>query len=166
MSPESTANFVNTHPAEMSEPGLAESLRTVREVHRSQPLTLEIHESAVSDLQSMNSLKNVLEELDIQLAYDDFGSGQARLVELIEIRPDYLKFDISLVHNIDGASAQHQQMVASLVRMVRDLGVVPLAEGIETEEEYEVCREIGFELAQGYYFGRPAPAIACGPEAR
>ncbi len=152
--------FVNTHPAELSEPGLDEALRSVREVNRSQALTLEIHESAVSDLATMNRLKKLLEELDIKLAYDDFGSGQARLVELIEIRPDYLKFDISLVHHIHAATAQRQQMVASLVRMVRELGVVPLAEGIESQEEYKACQEIGFELGQGYYFGRPAPAVA------
>lgn len=151
--------FVNTHPAEMAEPGLADSLRSVREVNPDQRLTLEIHESAVSNLHSMSELKKVLEELDIHLAYDDFGSGQARLVELIEIRPDYLKFDISLVHNIDSATEQRQQMVASLVRMVRELGVTPLAEGIETRDEYEACRELGFELGQGYFFGRPAPAV-------
>ncbi len=48
-------------------------------------------------------------------------------------------------------------MLASLVAIVRDLGVQALAEGIETEEEAEVCRQMGFDSAQGYFFGRPAP---------
>ncbi len=45
-------------------------------------------------------------------------------------------------------------MLASLVAIVRDLGVQALAEGIETEEEAEVCRQMGFDSAQGYFFGR------------
>ncbi len=48
-------------------------------------------------------------------------------------------------------------MLASLVTIVKDLGVQALAEGIETEGEAEVCRQMGFDTAQGYYFGRPAP---------
>lgn len=152
--------FVNTHPGEMLEAGLEESLIAVREVNSDQPLTLEIHESAVSDLSGMAKLKELLTDLGIRLAYDDFGSGQARLVELIEIRPDYLKFDISLIRGIDSASAQRQQMVASLVRMVRELGVAPLAEGVETKEEHDTCCQMGFELCQGFFFGRPAPAVA------
>ena len=49
-------------------------------------------------------------------------------------------------------------MIHSLVQIVRNLNVIPLAEGIETGDEAIVCRELGFELAQGYYFGRPAAA--------
>jgi len=51
-------------------------------------------------------------------------------------------------------------MVAALVGMTRDLGVLALAEGIEIEEEATVCRQIGFDQAQGYYFGRPTPSLS------
>ena len=71
---------------------------------------------------------------EIGLAYDDFGAGQARLVELVDVPPDYLKFDMRLVQNLDSASLERQRMLASLVKMVHDLGITPLAEGIETEE--------------------------------
>ncbi len=54
-------------------------------------------------------------------------------------------------------------MIASLVKMVRDLGIVALAEGVETAAESATCRELGFELAQGFYHGKPAPAPNCGP---
>ena len=50
-------------------------------------------------------------------------------------------------------------MVQTLVSMVRDFGISPLAEGIEKDAEAEICREIGFELAQGYHFGRPKSEI-------
>ena len=49
-------------------------------------------------------------------------------------------------------------MLATLVKMAQELGVVTLAEGVECDAESEVCREIGFELAQGFYYGEPAPA--------
>jgi EAL domain-containing protein (putative c-di-GMP-specific phosphodiesterase class I) len=147
--------FLNTHPAELQEPGLAESMKAVREVSPSQRLTLEIHEKAVGDLAALSNLHAALREIGVGLAFDDFGAGQGRLLELAKVKPDYLKFDISLIHSIHAAPREHRQMVASLVRMVREMGVVPLAEGIECEKEHEACLEMGFELAQGFFFGRP-----------
>jgi EAL domain-containing protein (putative c-di-GMP-specific phosphodiesterase class I) len=102
-------------------------------------------------------LRSELRELNIGLAYDDFGAGQTRLSELIEAPPDYLKFDISLIRNLDSASPERRRTLESLVNVALDLGVNPLAEGIETEGEAEVCRQLGFLTAQGFYFGRPAP---------
>ena len=150
--------LVNTHPTELEQEGLIESIAAVREVNPTQPLTLEIHERAVSDCTAMSELRAALTDLDVRLAYDDFGSGQARLLELVEVRPDYLKFDISLVRDLHVASAKHQQMVASLVSMVRELDVIPLAEGVESEGESKTCLEVGFELGQGFYYGKPAAA--------
>ncbi|MCA9182890.1 MAG: EAL domain-containing protein, partial [Planctomycetales bacterium] len=52
---------------------------------------------------------------------------------------------------------ERQKMLASLVNMVIDLGVNPLAEGVETSAEADACRNLGFYTAQGFHFGRPAP---------
>lgn len=156
-----TANlFLNTHPVELSDDALFESLYEIRSLQPSQPITLEIHEAAITDTMTIRTLKSRLEELDMQLAYDDFGSGQARLVELTEIPPDYIKFDMQLVRGIDHASPSRQQFVASLVSMVADLGVIPLAEGVETTGEHDTCRQLGFVLGQGYHYGKPMPAEA------
>jgi EAL domain-containing protein (putative c-di-GMP-specific phosphodiesterase class I) len=76
--------------------GLIDSLTKVREMTGNTDLVLEIHESSVTNPVSMQTLHSAMKDLDIRLAYDDFGSGQARLAELIEARPDYVKFDISL----------------------------------------------------------------------
>jgi len=149
--------FVNTHPLELAGPGLLESLKSIRDLRPNQKITLEVHESAITSAQSMAQLKRDLTDLDIRLAYDDFGAGQARLVELVEVCPDFLKFDISLVRDLDRASDQRRKMISTLVRMSQDLGVVPLAEGIETATEAEVCIDLGFELGQGFHFGRPLP---------
>ena len=154
--------FVNTHPKELIEPGLPQSIRAVREVSPAQPITLEIHEAAVTDPASMRDLRSVLRDVDVRLAFDDFGAGQTRLVELIEVRPDYLKFDMSLIRDIHLAPTERQEMLATLVRMVNNLGVIPLAEGIECADEHTTCLQLGFQLGQGFHYGRPAPAFSCG----
>jgi EAL domain-containing protein (putative c-di-GMP-specific phosphodiesterase class I) len=149
--------FLNTHPAELADAGLLESLEELREQAPHSALTLEIHEAAITDLKRMRQLREALGALHIQLAYDDFGAGQARLVDLIEVPPDFLKFDMCLVRDIHTASDQRRQMLETLVRMAHDLGVAVLAEGIECQGEGDVCAQLGFDLAQGYYYGKPAP---------
>ncbi len=150
--------FINTHPKEMIGDGLINSLVQLREMAGTHPLMLEIHEAAVTHPEMMRELCVCLEELNIKLAYDDFGSGQARLAELIEARPQVVKFDISLIRGIDQCDSHRKKMLETLVRMVRDLDVQALAEGIETEAEGNTCRDMGFDLAQGFFYGRPAPA--------
>ena len=66
------------------------------------------------------------------IAYDDFGAGQARLLELAEVPPHYLKFDMSFVRGIDTAPASRQRLLTSLVSVARDLLVYTVAEGVET----------------------------------
>ena len=150
--------FVNTHPTELSDPDFIGSLKGLRDMSPRQPLTLEIHESAVADVETMTRLRSALNDLNMRLAYDDFGAGQDRLIPLIEVRPDYLKFDMALVRDIDRAATSRQKMLETLVKMVSDLGIISLAEGIETESEGAVCRQLGFHLGQGFYYGKPAPA--------
>jgi EAL domain-containing protein (putative c-di-GMP-specific phosphodiesterase class I) len=135
--------------------GLIEAMHSLRALSRNQPITLEIHEKAVTDCQVINELRGALQDLDIKLAFDDFGAGQARLADLSVVKPDYLKFDMSLLRDLHQASPEHRQMIATLVRMARDLGIVTLAEGIESSAECNACVQCGFELSQGFYFGRP-----------
>jgi EAL domain-containing protein (putative c-di-GMP-specific phosphodiesterase class I) len=155
--PEGHALFVNTHPVEMEDVDLLIfSLNELRELEPSRPLVLEIHEASVTGSETMLKLRAALTEMHIGLAYDDFGAGQARLIELVEVPPDYLKFDMKLVQNLQTASLERQRMLASLVQMVRELGITPLAEGIETAGDDQICRQIGFTCAQGFYYGYPA----------
>lgn len=155
--PNNSMLFVNTHPLEIRSEGLVDSMATARQLSSEVPIILEVHEAAITDPREMRELRAHLKELNIGIAYDDFGAGQTRLSELVEAPPDYLKFDISMVHGIDKAPPERQKMLASLVRMALDLGVNPLAEGIETAGEADACRDLGFLTAQGYHFGRPAP---------
>jgi EAL domain-containing protein (putative c-di-GMP-specific phosphodiesterase class I) len=149
--------FLNTHPAEMAVPGLVQSLEDLRALAPHLDLALEIHESLLTGPVAIAELRQLLSESNIGLAYDDFGAGQARLLELGEAPPHYLKFDRRFVEGIDSAPAARRRLLKSLTGMARDLLVKTVAEGIETKEEAEVCAQIGFTHAQGFYFSRPKP---------
>lgn len=149
--------FVNTHPKEVVTPELLKSLAELREQCGGMPITVEIHEGSVTNRDEMRRVREALKRHSMLLAYDDFGAGQARLDELSEIPPDYLKFDIKLIRDLDTASPSRQMMIKTLVQMTLDLKIRPLAEGVETAGEAAICTELGFEFAQGYFFGRPMP---------
>lgn len=150
--------FVNTHPSEISRMGeLEKSLKNIRMLASDTPIAIEIHESAVPDIEELKRLRGVLNELDMQLAYDDFGVGQTRLVELAKIPPDYLKFDISIIRNIHLAPKSLHKMVVTFVTASHDLGIATLAEGVEQLEECDMCRQLGFKYAQGFLFSKPLP---------
>lgn len=154
--------FVNTHPREELLTTVLQSLHELRRDVPDRAITLEVHEAAVVDRSTMRAFRAALRDLNIRLAYDDFGAGQSRLLELAEVPPDYLKFDMALIRNIHKSPGQ-QQMVAGLVKMVSELGTAALAEGTESAEEIEVCRQIGFEYGQGYHLGKPAPVDMYAP---
>ena len=150
--------FMNTHPAEIGRPQeLLGSLEQLREQAPDIRLAIEIHEAAVTDYQAVAELRSGLRQLEIELAYDDFGTGRSRLAEIAEVPPDYLKFDMSLIRDLDAASDERLQFVAGLVETARSIGIVSIAEGIETEKEADACRKAGFKHAQGYYLALPRP---------
>lgn len=151
------AIYLNTHPAEELTGRLVEALSLLRNDHPDLPIVIELHEAAVASAAQMRYFRAALNDLQMQLAYDDFGAGQSRLAELFETPPDILKFDMSLIRNIHLAPIQRQKALSMLLQGMLDSGVQPLAEGIECQEEADVCQELGFGLAQGWLFGRPAP---------
>ena len=156
--------YLNTHPSELNSEQLVKSLEHLRSSFPTLPVVLEVHESAVTSAQYLKELRHALTELNIGLAYDDFGSGQARLMELAEVPPDVLKFDINIIEGLPSASDQRKSTIQSLLKIAGDLDVIPLAEGVETEAEAAACFELGFELAQGYLFGRPERVTHWLPE--
>lgn len=145
--------FVNTHPRELDNP--ARLLHSIELLHRDHPLVklvLEIHEEAATDLATMRLLKANLQSLDVQLAYDDFGAGQARLLELVEVPPDYLKFDIKFFQEVESASQFRINMIRALLQICREEKIIAVAEGVSSQTEVDFCRSLGFELLQGYFF--------------
>ncbi len=148
--------FVNTHPAEVVTSELVASIKELAGIVCGRPVVLEIHECAVTNLAAIHELRAVLKDHGMRLAYDDFGAGQARLLELAEASPDYVKFDMQLIRGIDQSSGKRGQMLGALVNMVHELGILALAEGVETRGEAAACRQLGFDFGQGYYYGRPS----------
>jgi len=96
-------------------------------------------------------------------AIDDFGAGYAGLNLLADFQPDILKIDMDLSRRID-LSPTRRAIVQSIVHVCRQLGIAVIAEGVETEAEFRVLRELGVTRIQGYLFARPGfeclPAVA------
>ena len=147
--------FLNTHPAEFEAPGLIESLEELRAHAPGLSLVLEIHESTLGQIEFLSWLSARLAQIGVQLSYDDFGAGEARLFELAEVPPHYLKFDRRFVDGIHAAPVSRRRLVGSLVAAARELQVGTIAEGVERAEDAEACQKIGFTHAQGFLFGRP-----------
>ncbi len=160
--PDPPVLFVNTHPVELERPGLLESLEELRSYAPHVDLVLEIHESALAQTDFITWLRTRLMEINVGLAYDDFGAGQARLFELAEAPPHYLKFDRRFVTGLETAPITRQRLVASLVAAARELLVKTIAEGVENAEEAAACVRAGFSHAQGYHYARPMPVEKIG----
>jgi EAL domain-containing protein (putative c-di-GMP-specific phosphodiesterase class I) len=93
-----------------------------------------------------------------RLAVDDAGAGYAGLRHILELRPQFVKLDLSLVRNVDTDPAR-QAMVAGMAHFARNTGCELIAEGIETEEELTELSRLGVSLGQGFLFGRPGPIL-------
>lgn len=148
--------FVNTHPNELLDPdSLVQSLQNLPHVTQGGRLVLEVHENGLADPAFAQQFKESLAQMQVGLAYDDFGAGQSRLRELVESPPDYLKLDMGLIRDIDTANAAKQRLIASIASTAADLGVDVIAEGVETAAELACCRDMGIPLYQGFYFSKP-----------
>lgn len=160
MAPRMTGNtlFINAHPKETFSEAFMRSLERLRRTFPEIGIVVEIHESAVTDLMMLREFASRLAQLDIRFAYDDFGAGQARLLELADVPAHFVKFDMALIRDLHKASPRKRQLVRDLVQMVLATGSVPLAEGVEDEEEAQLCVDMGFQLIQGYLTGKPIPA--------
>lgn len=152
--------FVNAHPSETFTDAFFQSIQGLLALPERPKLVVEVHESAVVEVERMRELAERLHGIGVAFAYDDFGAGQARLNELAEVPAHFVKFDMGLVRNLHEASDRKQRLVRDLVRMVLELGSIPLAEGVEQEAEADICRDMGFQLIQGYLTGKPVMVSA------
>ena len=147
--------FVNAHPKEMFTEPFYRSIELLRAMVPSAALVVEVHESAITRIADVREMADRLAAMDVQFAYDDFGAGQARLIELAEVPPHFVKFDMGLIRDLDHANPKKRQLVAQLVRIVHDVGATALAEGVETIAEARACVDMQFDLLQGFLSGPP-----------
>lgn len=156
--PKGTRLFLNVHPTELADESFLPSLEEIARLRRGDhPIVIEIAENAVADVAALGNIKKALDGFGFEFAYDDFGAGQARLLELTDLPPHYLKLDIGLVQGIELAKPR-QDLVQALLRVVGKLGIQVIAEGIENGEVAAMCLKLGCRLGQGFLFGRPATA--------
>jgi diguanylate cyclase (GGDEF)-like protein len=104
---------------------------------------------------------HALRAMDIRIAMDDFGTGFASLSQLARFPFDKVKIDKSLA-GTDGGSAKHRAIVRAVSGLTASLGMICIAEGIETVEQRTRLEEDGCALVQGYLFGKPVPTADLG----
>jgi EAL domain-containing protein (putative c-di-GMP-specific phosphodiesterase class I) len=93
----------------------------------------------------------------VRLAVDDAGAGIANFSHLVELRPDFVKIDASLVRGVD-TDLSRRALVVGFVHFAAAAGCLVIAEGIETEAERATVAELGVRLGQGFLLARPAAA--------
>jgi len=118
-------------------------------------LDLEITEGLV--MQQAESSINTLRELkamDMRISIDDFGTGYSSLSYLKRFPIDVLKIDQSFVRDIPG-DADDAAIASTIITMAHSLGLKVVAEGVESEMEFIICKHIGCNLAQGFFIRKP-----------
>jgi EAL domain-containing protein (putative c-di-GMP-specific phosphodiesterase class I) len=149
------AVLVNLHPVELGEAELGAGTDPLS-LHADR-IVLEITERA--SLDGVGDLREIVGRLrarGFRIAVDDLGAGYAALSSFASLEPDIVKLDMSLVRGIDSHPTR-RKLVASMAELCRDLDILVVAEGIETEAERDVVVELGCDLLQGFLLGRPAP---------
>ncbi|MCI4410105.1 MAG: EAL domain-containing protein [Thiotrichales bacterium] len=100
---------------------------------------------------------NLLQASGIEISIDDFGTGYSSLSQIKRLNVDRIKIDKSFVDDI-ATDGQSQTLVKAIITMAHSLGLRVLAEGIETEAQYQLLKALGCDEGQGYWFARPVPA--------
>ncbi|WP_019895201.1 sensor domain-containing protein [Hydrogenovibrio halophilus] len=121
-------------------------------------LEIEMTETvAMEDSDRTLSVVTALHQLGVKLALDDFGTGYSSLSYLSQFEIDKLKIDQSFVAQI-GQHVQAETIVDAVIQMARSFGYQTLAEGVETQAQYEYLKQQGCNQIQGFYFSQPLPA--------
>jgi EAL domain-containing protein (putative c-di-GMP-specific phosphodiesterase class I) len=149
-----TLVFVNLHTRDLMDDMLYRSDAPLSRV--ASRVVLEVTERASLDLVSdVRSRINALKALGFKIAVDDLGAGYAGLTSFALLEPDIVKLDMSLVRNIH-AEPMKRKLIRSIVSLSKELGMLVIAEGIETGEERAAIVELGCDLLQGFLFARPS----------
>ncbi len=118
-------------------------------------IVMELTESDEMDNDVLRRRQQIFERAGIRTALDDFGTGYSNDSALLNIRPSFVKVDMSLIQDID--SDEHKMtMVSNLIQLCHDMGAQVIAEGIETAEELKTLIRLGADFGQGYLLARPA----------
>ena len=145
--------MVNLHPEAMNEPELFEGDYLL---HRhAERIVLEITERApLEAIPDCAAKIAFLREQGYRIALDDLGAGYSGLVNFADLKPDIVKFDRALVSHVDERPIS-SRLIASMLRVCREMGVLAVGEGIERIEERDHLAELGCDLLQGFAIAMP-----------
>jgi PAS domain S-box-containing protein len=153
---------VNITSREFAQPDLASEIRKSLEESGLDPgcLQLEITETiAMGDAEKSGHVLSQLKALGASLSIDDFGTGYSSLSRLHRIPVDTLKIDRAFISNMD-SDPESREIVRIIIILAHNLGLKVVAEGTETEEHINLLKQLDCEMAQGYFFSRPADGQA------
>jgi diguanylate cyclase (GGDEF)-like protein len=156
---------VNLSARQIDDPSIVETIETIlaRTGLPPEHLTLEITESALMrDAAAALVVLRALKELGVLLAIDDFGTGYSSLSYLQRFPLDVLKVDRMFVHELEGDNGG-REIVSAVISLAHALGLEVVAEGVETEQQFEALRDLDCDFAQGFLFSRPVPASELRP---
>lgn len=123
-------------------------------------LVIEITEhDRVTDMSRLIKVGSELHAMGMRFALDDFGDGRSSLRLWAEFLPEYVKIDKYFVRNVHNEAIKVQTL-RGLMRLAETFGTSLIAEGIETEAELQIVRDLGIDFGQGYFLGRPSPVPA------
>ena len=145
----------------LPEPGLRQvrALRALRESRGAGQDGFEILESeGIENYEPVSELIRQMKALGCRIALDDFGSGYSNFEQVLRLKLDCIKIDGSLVRDIC-TEAGSRLIVENLVGMCRKLGIPTVAEYVHSEEVLRAVLELGVDYSQGFYLGRPEPAM-------
>ena len=152
---------VNLSRAQLGQPGWVARVQAL--LHSTgmapAPLQLEVTESLAAQDAAVQATLHALKALGLSLALDDFGTGYSSLASLHLLPVDVVEIDRSFVSQAD-SSAHHRVLIQATVRVAQSLGMATVAEGIETEAQAAVVRQLGCDKGQGYLFSKPLAADA------
>jgi diguanylate cyclase (GGDEF)-like protein len=155
---------VNLSVRQLADPEITTRVASALARHECDPSTLllEVTESVIlEDVEAGLTVLTGLKQLGAEIAIDDFGTGYASLSYLRRFPASAVKIDRSFIATLD--DPRTLAIVTAMIELGRALGLMTIAEGIETAEQLAVLRELGCDLGQGYYFARPAPAAEIEP---
>ena len=151
--------WVNLSVRQLTQGGLIRQVSEVLQALRFDPkrLTLEIGEAALVDqLETSLRTLNELNTLGVRVFIDDFCSGHTSLGILDRVAIDGIKIDRTFIGLLD-AGERPLQLVRAIVTLIRGLDLIPVAEGVETEEQLRLLRDLGCVYAQGFHFSKAVP---------
>jgi len=151
--PDGAKLFVNLHASDLNDETLYRSDTVLARL--GDRVVLEVTERATLDgVTDLPGRVAKLRALGFAIAIDDLGVGYSGLASFAQLMPQVAKLDMSLIRNVH-ADFTKQKIVRSMARLCLELGIVVVAEGIETTEERDALAELGCDRMQGYLFSKP-----------